>query len=117
MPTSGDPYYQDEPAKWIRWTLEELLDIEVVIDDRLPHNGAADRSARVIWIRPGLTLVDYHRVLARGCLYINFGDRAVPEFRPPELVVPTLSRTAVVLPLQRRPGPTTPGLSVRESSW
>ena len=116
MPSS-DPYYQSDPARWIRWILDELLGVEIIIDDRLTHEGSVDRDARVVWVPPGLSLVDYQRVVSRGALYIQYGAAVVPEFRPPPQIIPAVSGGAVIIPLPRPFDLAATAVSQRERSW
>lgn len=96
---SVDPYYSDPVSSYIRWHVEHVHNMELVVDDYLTTRGAVDPHQRVIWARPGLTLPDFQWLACRAVLYSEYPDY-VPEFHGRHPSAPTPG--AVILPFPRQ---------------
>jgi len=88
-----DPYYASAPAQWLTRRVRSV-GIDVRIYDALTAPAAVEPDGSTIWVRPGLELVDYHWMLARGSLFARWGPRVCPDFivRPHANVMPLRPR-------------------------
>lgn len=100
---SYDPYYEEPAAQWLRGRLEDSLDIEFNIDDQLETVVAASRGLRAIWIRPGLPFLEFHWLVCRGILYVEWGKDLAPEFVQPDDQINSTVAVATLLPFDRTP--------------
>lgn len=97
---STDPYYEEPAAQWLRDRFENALDIEFNIDEELTASIAVSRDLRAIWVRPGLSLYEFHWLTGRAILYLQFGADAAPEFSTPINLLGAVA-LALIIPFQR----------------
>lgn len=78
-----DPYYDVDPARWYRQSVEQYNGIRIVIEDTLyPQAVAASRSERIIWIMPGLSFTEFRKYISDAVAFIKFGEEWAPMFAP-----------------------------------
>jgi hypothetical protein len=79
----GDPFYEDGAARRLRDNVQKFHRILILIEGNLGRRpAAASRREKLIWIRPGLDLTTFRRLISDSVAYITEGEAAAPMFGP-----------------------------------
>lgn len=98
----GDPYYEDKLSRWIRRSVEEYHGINILVDDSLDRNVAASRAEESIWVRPGMSLTNFHRAIGEAVRFIRFGEVAAPSFAVPRQRPYLVASNGLIVPERYR---------------
>lgn len=101
MSVIHDPWYTLGAALEIKQRLG-AIGLSVVTTPGLTSQCAVHRDEDVVWVRPGLDLPTFHRLVVRASAYWLWGDEVAPEFLTPHRPDRATSAGAVVMPLRRR---------------